>query len=58
MARRRRTYKDLSPRQRRKFLRVLREFAEGRLRSSSGEKVTSREQALAIAFSEADRVGK
>lgn len=32
---------------------VMREFKEGRLRSSSGEKVTNPKQAIAIALSEA-----
>ncbi len=36
-----------------KFAQVMREFEEGRLYSSSGELVTSREQAKAIAASEA-----
>lgn len=37
---------------------VMREFEEGKLKSSSGKKVTSRRQALAIALSEQERVGK
>ena len=32
---------------------VMREFKEGKLRSGSGHKVTSKRQALAIALSEA-----
>jgi hypothetical protein len=36
-----------------KFGRVMREFYNGKLKSSSGAKVTSRDQALAIAASEA-----
>ena len=36
-----------------KFAQVMREFEEGRLKSSTGELVTSREQAKAIAASEA-----
>lgn len=36
---------------------VLREFKRGKLRSSSGQKVTSRKQAIAIALSEARRAG-
>jgi hypothetical protein len=35
-----------------KFAYVMREFEEGRLKSSSGRKVTSRAQAMAIAASE------
>jgi len=34
-----------------KIKKVLREYERGTLRSSSGKKVTSREQALAIALS-------
>jgi hypothetical protein len=37
----------------RKVIRVMKEFAAGTLKSSSGEKVTERDQALAIALSEA-----
>lgn len=37
--------------QQRKFAAVMREFKEGTLRSGSGQKVTSRKQAQAIAFS-------
>ena len=41
-----------------KFVKVLREFSRGMLKSSTGRKVTSRKQALAIAFSEQRRVRK
>lgn len=44
--------KGLSPAGRKKFLVVMREYKAGTLRSGGGGKVTSREQALAIAFSE------
>ena len=37
--------------------KVFREFKEGTLNSSSGQKVTSRKQAIAIALSEKARVG-
>lgn len=37
----------------RKFGTVMSEFSSNKLRSSSGEKVNTREQAVAIAFSEA-----
>jgi len=37
-----------------KFAQVMREFERGELKSSSGEVVTSREQAQAIAASEAE----
>lgn len=45
-----------SPRAQAKIERVMGEFGAGTLLSSSGEKVTSRDQALAIAASEARRV--
>ncbi len=37
----------------RKVSKVINEFGKGSLKSSSGSKVTSRKQALAIALSEA-----
>ena len=40
-----------------KIHKVLREFKEGDLKSSSGRKVTSRKQAIAIGLSEARRKG-
>lgn len=48
-------YSSLNTAQKRKFHYVLREFSEGKLRSSSGEKITDRKQAIAVAFSEAKR---
>jgi len=36
----------------------MHEYGAGTLKSSSGQKVTSRKQAVAIALSEARRVGK
>lgn len=42
------------PAKRAKFEKVMREFKEGKLKSSSGEKVTDREQAIAIAYSESE----
>lgn len=41
------------PRKRRKVRKVMREFKQGDLRSGSGGKVTDKDQALAIALSEA-----
>lgn len=38
-----------------KIKKVMREFKGGKLRSSSGQKVTNQKQALAIALSEARR---
>jgi hypothetical protein len=37
---------------------VFREFKSGDLKSSSGDKVVSRKQAIAIALSERERVGR
>ena len=36
-----------------KVKKVMREYKSGKLKSSSGDKVTSRDQAVAIAMSEA-----
>lgn len=41
-----------------KVEKVMREFKEGKLKSSSGKKVTSRKQAIAIAMSEERRYPK
>ena len=41
-----------------KLSKVLREFKSGDLKSSSGKKVTNRKQAIAIALSEKERVGR
>ena len=38
-----------------KVKKVMGEFKEGKLQSSSGQKVTSKDQAIAIALSEQDR---
>lgn len=40
-----------------KIRRVMREYKQGALRSSSGRKVRSRKQAVAVALSEARRSG-
>jgi len=53
MAAKRGKFSSLKPHQRRKFTRVMHEFAKGTLRTSAGGKPVSREQAIAIAFSEA-----
>ena len=37
--------------------KVMHEFKEGRLKSSSGDKVTKRKQAIAIGISEAKQAG-
>lgn len=41
-----------------KVEKVMREFKHGTLRSSSGQKVTDRKQAIAIALSEARKAGE
>ena len=46
-----------SAKQQREVGRVMHEFKEGTLDSSSGEKVTSRKQAIAIGLSEARKSG-
>jgi hypothetical protein len=40
-----------------KIEKVMKEHKEGKLKSSSGQKVTSRKQAIAIALSEAREAG-
>lgn len=40
-----------------KIGKVMHEFKEGKLKSSSGDKVKSRDQAIAIALSEAREAG-
>ena len=40
-----------------KVKKVMHEFKEGKLKSSSGKKVTKRKQAVAVALSEARRAG-
>jgi hypothetical protein len=45
-------------RKRAKVHKVMGEYKRGTLRSSSGQKVTTRDQAVAIAMSEARHYGK
>lgn len=40
-----------------KIAGVMKEFKEGKLYSSSGDKVTDRDQAIAIGISEAEQAG-
>ena len=40
-----------------KIAEVMREFEDGKLKSSSGDKVTDRQQAIAIGISEARAAG-
>ena len=51
------SFKSLSKKGKHKFTKVLHEFSTGKLRTSGGKKVTDRDQAIAIAFSEARRYG-
>ena len=53
MARKKGKVSSMSAGAKGKFARVMSEWKQGKLRSSSGEKVTSQDQALAIAFAEA-----
>jgi len=46
----------MSGKQMMKVEKVMREFKGGKLKSSSGQKVTGRKQAVAIALSEARQV--
>jgi hypothetical protein len=45
----------MTPKQSEKFAKVYHEYKSGKLNSSSGQKVKSRDQAIAIAMSEAGR---
>jgi len=47
----------MTPRQQNKLRLVLHEFKTGDLRSSSGQKVTNRDQAIAIAINVASKLG-
>ena len=46
-------YSDSKEKMQRKVAKVMREYKAGKLKSSSGQKVTSQKQAVAIAMSEA-----
>ena len=50
--------KDIKAKMQDKVHKVMREYKAGKLKSSSGDKVVSREQAVAIAMSEADKLKK
>jgi hypothetical protein len=50
--------KDMKNKMQDKVHKVMREYKAGKLKSSSGDKVAGREQAVAIAMSEADRLKK
>ncbi len=49
--------KKYSENAQKKIAEVMREFDEGKLKSSSGETVTDRQQAIAIGISEARAAG-
>jgi hypothetical protein len=49
--------KTAASRGKRKVHKVMKEYKEGALKSSSGKKVTSHKQAVAIALSEAREAG-
>ena len=51
------TSKKYSDKAEEKVGQVMKEFKEGELKSSSGDKVTSRKQAIAIGISEAREEG-
>jgi hypothetical protein len=46
-------YEEKSTKMKDKVAKVMREYKAGKLKSSSGDKVTSQKQAVAIAMSEA-----
>lgn len=48
---------DYSKKAQEKIAEVMREFKKGKLKSSSGEVVTDRDQAIAIGISEAENEG-
>jgi hypothetical protein len=51
-------YDDKSSKMKDKVAKVMREYKAGKLKSSSGDKVKSRDQAVAIAMSEAGMAKK
>jgi hypothetical protein len=52
-----RTSSSSSSKGKRKIHKVMKEYKEGQLKSGSGQKVTTSEQAVAIALSEARKSG-
>lgn len=50
--------KDMKTKMQEKVAKVMREYKAGKLKSSSGDKVKSRDQAVAIAMSEAEQLKK
>jgi len=49
---------DMKMKMQEKVHKVMKEYASGKLKSSSGQKVKSRQQAIAIGMSEAEEVKK
>ena len=49
---------DMKMKMQEKVHKVMKEYASGKLKSSSGQKVKSREQAIAIGMSEAQALKK
>ncbi len=50
--------KGKEQRKEKKIKKVMEEYSSGNLKSSSGQKVTDKSQALAIGYSEAKRAGE
>lgn len=50
--------KDMKAKMQDKVAKVMREYKAGKLKSSSGDKVTNQKQAVAIAMSEANQMKK
>jgi hypothetical protein len=50
--------KDMKTKMQEKVAKVMREYKAGKLKSSSGDKVANRQQAVAIAMSEAEQMKK
>jgi hypothetical protein len=49
---------DMKMKMQEKVHKVMKEYASGKLKSSSGQKVKSRQQAIAIGMSEAEALKK
>lgn len=49
---------DMKAKMQSKVQKVMKEYSSGKLKSSSGQKVTSRKQAIAIGMSEAEAMKK
>lgn len=49
---------EMKDKMQQKVAKVMREYKAGKLKSSSGDKVTNQKQAVAIAMSEAEQMKK